>query len=73
MRIYDVPLGFMSSKVGEAVGNKFGKCIATDLRDEKGCSGEYLRVRVEIDSSRPLKRCTVLGRMLRRGSLVFAW
>ncbi|KAL4332523.1 hypothetical protein GQ457_07G000070 [Hibiscus cannabinus] len=67
MRIYDVPLGFMSSKVGEAVGNKFGKCIATDLRDEKGCSGEYLRVRVEIDSSRPLKRCTVLGKNAKTG------
>ncbi|KAL4348543.1 hypothetical protein GQ457_17G007650 [Hibiscus cannabinus] len=67
MRIYDVPLGFMSSKVGEVVGNKFGKCIATDLRDEKGCSGEYLRVRVEIDSSRPLKRCTVLGKNAKTG------
>ncbi|KAL4295576.1 hypothetical protein GQ457_12G016680 [Hibiscus cannabinus] len=67
LRIYDVPLGFMSSKVGEVVGNKFGTSIATDLRDENGCSGEYLRVRVEIDSSKPLKRCTVLGRNAKMG------
>ncbi|KAL4283624.1 hypothetical protein GQ457_16G014760 [Hibiscus cannabinus] len=67
IRIYDVPLGLMSSKVGEAVGNKFGTSIATDLRDENGCSGEYLRVRVEIDSSKPLKRCTVLGRNKKSG------
>ncbi|KAL4296847.1 hypothetical protein GQ457_12G013350 [Hibiscus cannabinus] len=61
------PVQGEESKVGEAVGNKFGKCIATDLRDEKGCSGEYLRVRVEIDSSRPLKRCTVLGKNAKTG------
>ncbi|KAL4319870.1 hypothetical protein GQ457_18G007560 [Hibiscus cannabinus] len=67
VRIYDVPLGFMSSKVGEAVGNKYGTSIATNLRDENGCSGKYLRVRVEIDNNKPFERCTVVGRNAKMG------
>ncbi|KAK8583346.1 hypothetical protein V6N13_022052 [Hibiscus sabdariffa] len=57
----------MSSKVGEAIGSKSRKSVATDLRDENGCLGEYLRVRVRIDSNKPLKRCTVWGRNIKMG------
>ncbi|KAK8670596.1 hypothetical protein V6N13_037214 [Hibiscus sabdariffa] len=67
IRIYDVPLGLMTSKAGETIGSRFGKYIATDLRDANGCMGEYLRVRVEIDCSKPLKRCTAMGRNKKTG------
>ncbi|KAL4324997.1 hypothetical protein GQ457_11G001760 [Hibiscus cannabinus] len=67
IRIYDVPLGYMNSKAGETIGNKIESHIATDLRDEMGCAGEYLRLRIEINSSKPLKRCTVLGRLMKSG------
>ncbi|KAK8688411.1 hypothetical protein V6N13_087178 [Hibiscus sabdariffa] len=55
------------SKAGETIGSSFGKYIATDLRDANGCMGEYLRVRVEIDCSKPLKRCTAMGRNKKTG------
>ncbi|KAL4284543.1 hypothetical protein GQ457_16G011650 [Hibiscus cannabinus] len=64
-RIYVVPLGYMNRKVGEAIGNKFGKRIATNLRDDMGCAGEYLRLRIEMDCSKPLKRCMMLGRNIK--------
>ncbi|KAL4272949.1 hypothetical protein GQ457_13G013230 [Hibiscus cannabinus] len=67
VRIYDVPLGYMNSKADEAIGNNFGKHIATDLRDVMGCAGEYLRLRIDIDGSKPLRRCTVLGRNFKSG------
>ncbi|GMI89639.1 hypothetical protein HRI_002633200 [Hibiscus trionum] len=57
----------MTSKVGEAIGNKFEESVATNLCEDNGCMGEYLRLRVEIDSSKPLKRYTVMGRNIKTG------
>ncbi|KAL4311813.1 hypothetical protein GQ457_01G032130 [Hibiscus cannabinus] len=67
VRIYDVSLGYMNNKAGEAIGNNFGKHIVTDLRDDMGCAGQYLRLRIDIDCSKPLRRCTVLGRNFKSG------
>ncbi|KAL4325526.1 hypothetical protein GQ457_11G002860 [Hibiscus cannabinus] len=62
MRVYKVPLGMMNQRMGESIGNRLGNHIAVDMREGEGRMGEYLRVRVEIDSCKALKRCVVLGK-----------
>ncbi|KAL4369328.1 hypothetical protein GQ457_05G021480 [Hibiscus cannabinus] len=66
-RIYQVPLGLMNQQTGEKIGNKMGTHKAVDLREGDGRLGEFLRIRTEIDSSKPLRR-TWLGNMPRKTS-----
>ncbi|KAE8660670.1 hypothetical protein F3Y22_tig00116951pilonHSYRG00632 [Hibiscus syriacus] len=61
VRICELPLGFMKIETAEKIGNRIGKIIATDTRPGDGRMGDFLRVRVEIDSSKPLRRCVKMG------------
>ncbi|KAE8681243.1 hypothetical protein F3Y22_tig00111332pilonHSYRG00015 [Hibiscus syriacus] len=61
VRICELPLGFMKIETAEKIGNRIGKIIATDTRPSDGRMGDFLRVRVEIDSSKPLRRCVKMG------------
>ncbi|KAE8666664.1 Protein NRT1/ PTR FAMILY 2.7 [Hibiscus syriacus] len=61
VRIFDLPLGFMKIETAEKIGNRIGKIIATDTRPGDGRMGDFFRVRVEIDSSKPLRRCVKMG------------
>ncbi|KAL4295983.1 hypothetical protein GQ457_12G013380 [Hibiscus cannabinus] len=63
LRVYQVPLGLMTQQMGEKIGNTMGVHKAVDLRDGEGRMGEYLRLRSEIDSSRPLRRFITLGKL----------
>ncbi|KAL4295344.1 hypothetical protein GQ457_12G013630 [Hibiscus cannabinus] len=62
-RIYQIPLGLMSQQTGEQIGATMGVHKAVDLREGDGRMGEYLRVRTEIDSSKPLRRFVALGKL----------
>ncbi|KAE8655251.1 hypothetical protein F3Y22_tig00117034pilonHSYRG01593 [Hibiscus syriacus] len=39
------------------------KTIAVDMRSGEGRMGDYLQVRVEIDNTKPLRRCFKMGKM----------
>ncbi|KAL4323693.1 hypothetical protein GQ457_11G021010 [Hibiscus cannabinus] len=61
-RVFNVPLSFMMEKVDEKLGNQMGVNIATDLHEGAGHSGEFMRTRVEIDYTLPLRRFIVVGK-----------
>ncbi|KAL4296489.1 hypothetical protein GQ457_12G013640 [Hibiscus cannabinus] len=63
VRIYQIPLGLMTQQTGEKIGSTMGVHKAVDLREGDGRMGEHLRVRTEIDSSKPLRRFIALGKL----------
>ena len=63
VHMYDLPLACISLEVGRKIGGTMGEVEEVDVNDEGVGWGEYLRVRVLLDLSKPLSR----GRMLRLG------
>ncbi|KAE8682599.1 hypothetical protein F3Y22_tig00111238pilonHSYRG00274 [Hibiscus syriacus] len=61
VRIYDLPLGWMNARVGASIANRLVEAVAVDLRTGAGRLGSYLRIRVNIDIRKPLRRCVSLG------------
>ncbi|KAE8683683.1 hypothetical protein F3Y22_tig00111192pilonHSYRG00006 [Hibiscus syriacus] len=61
VRIFELPLGYMKVEIAEKIENRIGNIIATDTRSGEGRMGDYLHVRVEIDCSKPLRRCAKMG------------
>ncbi|KAL4296417.1 hypothetical protein GQ457_12G000180 [Hibiscus cannabinus] len=49
---------------GERIGATMGVHKAVDLQEGDGRMGEYLRVRTEIDSLKPLRRFIALGKLV---------
>ncbi|GMI90026.1 hypothetical protein HRI_002671900 [Hibiscus trionum] len=62
VRIYDLPLVGMTVEIGKSLGSKFGECLMADFRKGEGRLGQYMSVRVEIDITKPLRRCVMFGR-----------
>ncbi|KAL4363982.1 hypothetical protein GQ457_04G020320 [Hibiscus cannabinus] len=62
VRIHNIPLSLMTAALARVLGASIGKVIMTDSRLEDGNMGEFMRVRVLIDTSKPLRRCVVLSR-----------
>ncbi|KAL4367966.1 hypothetical protein GQ457_05G022590 [Hibiscus cannabinus] len=62
VRIHNIPLSLMTAPLARALGASVGKVIITDTRLEDGNMGEFMRVRVSFDTSKPLRRCVVLSR-----------
>lgn len=56
VQIHDLRAGFMSEKVVQEVGNYIGEFVSSCQSNFKGVWREYLRVRVAVDLSKPLKR-----------------
>lgn len=56
VQIHDLRVGFMTEKVVQEVGNYIGDYIESCQHNFKGVWREYLRVRVAVDLSKPLKR-----------------
>lgn len=56
VQIYDLPIGFMTERVVKEVGNFIGEYGESCGRNFSGGWKEYLRVRVQIDLTKPLKR-----------------
>ncbi|KAL4355473.1 hypothetical protein GQ457_06G012200 [Hibiscus cannabinus] len=51
----------MTAVLARVLGASVGKVIMTDTRLEDGNMGEFMRVRVLLDTSKPLRRCVVLS------------
>ncbi|KAL4325747.1 hypothetical protein GQ457_11G028050 [Hibiscus cannabinus] len=62
VRIHNIPLSLMTATLARVLGASIGKVIMTDTRLEDGNMGEFMWVRVLIDTSKPLRRCVVLSR-----------
>jgi hypothetical protein len=56
VRIYDLPLACMGKEIGRQLGTAIGEVLLVET-DEKGAAwGEFLRVRVMVDLTKPLLR-----------------
>ncbi|KAL4272408.1 hypothetical protein GQ457_13G013780 [Hibiscus cannabinus] len=62
VRIHNIPLSLMTAALAHVLGASVDKVIMTDTRLEDGNMGEFMRVRVLFDTSKPLRRCVVLSR-----------
>ncbi|KAL4319860.1 hypothetical protein GQ457_18G009090 [Hibiscus cannabinus] len=62
VRIHNIPLSLMTAALARVLRASIGKVIMTDTRLEDGNMGEFMRVCVLIDTSKPLRRCVVLSR-----------
>lgn len=56
IQIRNVPPSGMIKEIGEVIGKGFGKCVEIDADSVGRCLGPYMRLRVEIDISKPLRR-----------------
>lgn len=56
VQVYDLYPGVMSEKVLKEVGNQIGVFVSSCPSNFKGVWREYMRIRVTIDLSKPLKR-----------------
>lgn len=66
-RVYDLPLKLRTDATAKKVGDTLGKFVEVDTK-EGNRLGKFLRVKAEIDLTKPLKRGTVIkyqGKCLR--------
>lgn len=60
IRIHNLPILSMVREVGEDVGNHIGRLVEVDVLDNGIAWGRNLRIRVEIDITKPLLRGKIL-------------
>lgn len=56
VQIHNMQPGFMTEKVMQEIGNQVGKYISSCSSNYKGVWREYMRIRVAIDITKPLRR-----------------
>lgn len=56
VQVYDLKAGFMTERILKEVGNYIGQFVASGPGNFVGVWRDYLRVRVAIDVTKPLKR-----------------
>ncbi|KAL4273865.1 hypothetical protein GQ457_13G012500 [Hibiscus cannabinus] len=61
VRTLRVPIGLMNEVLGRSLGACIGMVVGTDTRVIDGNMGEFLRVCISIDVTKPLRRCVALG------------
>ncbi|KAL8546704.1 hypothetical protein ACS0TY_006434 [Phlomoides rotata] len=55
VQVYDIPHGYISEQFGRQIGNFLGKFVEYDKSNSMGAWRNYMRIRVSIDVSLPLK------------------
>jgi hypothetical protein len=56
MRMYNLPLACMSREVGSKIGSSVGEVEDIDMMEDEAGWGEFLRVKVLMDLSKPIPR-----------------
>ncbi|XP_052483725.1 uncharacterized protein LOC128039295 [Gossypium raimondii] len=56
VRIYNIPIELMDRQTALDVGNTIGVLVAIDWKDRFGSWTEFMRLKVKIDVSKPLRR-----------------
>ncbi|EEF29305.1 conserved hypothetical protein [Ricinus communis] len=54
IQVYHLPIGFWREKVAKSIGNYVGEYLESDLNNFHGTWREYIRLRVRVDSAKPL-------------------
>ncbi|XP_017254540.1 uncharacterized protein LOC108224425 [Daucus carota subsp. sativus] len=62
VQIYDLPVGMVSGKLLESVGNYVGTFVKADPQNTQGGGKMFYRIRVVMDVNRPIKRRMKLKR-----------
>lgn len=62
VQIHDLPIGFMSMKVCQDIGNFIGIFLDSDPHNFDGGWRSFMRIRVSLDTRKPLKRRMKLKR-----------
>ncbi|CAB4264154.1 unnamed protein product [Prunus armeniaca] len=57
VRVKGVPLAFMERSTGQLIGDILGRFIETDSGRGGTCLGSFMKIKVIIDVTQPLKRC----------------
>ncbi|KAL5779625.1 hypothetical protein ACOSQ2_010362 [Xanthoceras sorbifolium] len=57
IQIHNVPLVCMTREIGLFLGSQIGAVCEVDLGTTGDCAGKFLRLRIRIDVSKPLRRC----------------
>ncbi|KAH1064278.1 hypothetical protein J1N35_029265 [Gossypium stocksii] len=70
IRVYNIPFEQMDRQVVVDTGNEVEEVMAIDWRDREGCWIGYLRSRIKIDVSKPLRRVVYLVRGMELRSCV---
>jgi hypothetical protein len=60
IRVYNLPILSMVRDVGEDIGNDIGRVVEVDVPENGIGWGRFLRIRVEIDVTKPLLRGKIL-------------
>ncbi|KAK7842576.1 hypothetical protein CFP56_013669 [Quercus suber] len=60
VQLHNVPEQCLTPEKGEAVGNTIGSIVQVADPEDDGEGGEFLRIRVTIDITKPLPRCCKL-------------
>ena len=60
IQIHNVPDHLLSQEIGESIGKTLGKVLQVADSEDDGDSGEFLRVQISLDISRPLPWCCKL-------------
>lgn len=60
IRVYNLPILSMVHEVGEDIGNNIGPLVEVDVPENGIGWGRFLRIRVEIDVTKPLLRGKIL-------------
>ncbi|MBA0834061.1 hypothetical protein Goarm_006449 [Gossypium armourianum] len=60
LRVYNFPIELMARQTTMDVGNALGELIAIDWKDCFGGWAEFMRLKVKIDVSKPLRRVVKL-------------
>ncbi|KAK5802554.1 hypothetical protein PVK06_030156 [Gossypium arboreum] len=56
LRVYNIPIEVMDRQLALDVGNAIGELMAIDWKDRNGAWTEFMRLKVKIDISKPLRR-----------------
>ncbi|PPS09761.1 hypothetical protein GOBAR_AA10888 [Gossypium barbadense] len=60
LRVYNIPIELMDRQLAVEVGNTIGELVAIDWKDRNGAWTEFMRLKVKIDISKPLRRIVKL-------------
>ncbi|MFQ6636763.1 hypothetical protein Gotur_014105 [Gossypium turneri] len=60
LRVYNFPIELMACQTAMDVGNALGELIAIDWKDRFGGWTEFMRLKVKMDVSKPLRRVVKL-------------